>query len=395
MVQGRTYYFRATIDGELQFGRVRAVSKYAAQAQLMHQGACNVCISYRFLWQKNHQPKLTRAFILQLTKRLVQFLQSDFTLLQGLQMLEAECTPTQKIIIHGLGQKMKNGLAFHEALAYYPQSFSYYYRHITKAGEMSGKLPQLLQQWVDDEHRSAHLQKNVYKALSYPLFLLVTTFAISGFMLVSIIPTFAENYRQFGADLPAFTQMIMNLSAYLADTWHVLIGGLGAGIGFVYFGYRHWSRLRYGIDRALLWVPLLRYRLLARFFSVTVVLVDCGIPFVQALDVLRQVVGNDYFSNRLMRLKAAIVEGETMVQGFKKVGFFLPYTIQMVGVGEASGQIGKNFAQLSQTYQTLGIDATQRLLMWIEPILMLLIGTLVGGIIVAIYLPMFQLGNIF
>ena len=301
-------------------------------------------------------------------------------------------------MILGIKANIEAGNTFAESLGKYPLQFDDLFVNLVNAGEKSGALETLLDKIATYKEKTEAIKKKVKKALTYPAAVVVVAFIVTAILLIFVVPQFEELFQGFGADLPAFTQMVVNMSRAL-KTDGLLIGAIIVG-SFVAFIEAHQRsvRLQEFMDKVMLRVPvigdILYKSAVARFARTLATMFAAGVPLVDALDSVAGAAGNIVFYKGILRIKDGVSTGQQLQLCMTQSGLFPPMACQMIAIGEESGSLDAMAAKVADFYEAevdALVDALSSLL---EPMIMAILGVLVGGLVVAMYLPIFKMGAV-
>jgi len=375
-------------------GETRAPSLRLARAHLQQQG-----ISAARIRRQRHAP-FTRGISGQdmavFTRQLATMLAAGIPLVEALEMMSAASRhPRMAQMLAALAREIAHGAPMHEALERYPAAFDPLYRHLVRVGEGTGTLDSILERIASERERREQLKGRIVKALVYPATVLAMALVVCVVMLLYVVPQFEQTFRGMGAELPAFTQAIVQVSRWLGRWWWALLALLAlAGYALVYT-WRHSPGWRERIDRGLLRLPLLGSLLgkaaIARFARTLATTLQAGVPLVDALTLIAGATGNRVFAAASAQMVRDISGGGSLQRALNDSGLFPAMAVQMVAIGEEAGALDTMLHKLAGFHeQEVGntVDALSSLL---EPAIMLVIGILVGGLVIGMYLPVFNL----
>lgn len=316
-------------------------------------------------------------------------------LVQALETAAGQCAHERlRQTLHQVGRAVQAGHSLSDSLARHPHVFGRLYIHLTRAGEEAGVMGEVLLRLAGYLEKSAALRRKVHLALVYPAVVLVVAVAATTFLLTTIVPTFAEMFADFGSELPAPTRLVLRMSRFV--TQHFGAALLGLCLGVAGFGvFRRTARGAYVLDRFVLRVPLigplLLKNLVARFCRTLGTLLHSGVVLVDALGILAHTAGNRVVEREVVYLLHRVRRGSSLNQPLRKAGLFPEMVVQLIAVGEQTAELDRMLFHAADYYEQ-EVDAyVETLTSVIEPVLIVLIGLLLGGILVALYLPMFDL----
>jgi type IV pilus assembly protein PilC len=303
----------------------------------------------------------------------------------------------QKLVL-AIKTDIETGNALNVALAKHPLHFNDLYINLVEAGEHAGALETVLDKIATYQEKTEALKKKIRKALFYPAAVLAVAIIVTVILLLFVIPQFESLFQGFGADLPAFTQMVINLSRWTSDKgWLLLIVAVAGGVTFAYF-YKRSRPLRQRIDKLSLGIPvigpILRKAAIARFARTLATMFGAGVPLVEAMKSVAGATGNIIYQDAVLRMRDEIATGMRMQRAMENTGLFPNMVVQMIAVGEESGSLDEMASKVADFYEADVDAAVDGLSSLLEPLIMVILGTLVGGLVIAMYLPIFKLGAV-
>ncbi|MEO6925239.1 MAG: type II secretion system F family protein [Rhodanobacter sp.] len=304
-----------------------------------------------------------------------------------------------KNILLDVKQSIEGGSALHEALGRYPVQFDELYCNLVHAGETSGVLDTVLDTVATYKERTEALKKKIKKALFYPMMVLAVVFLVILIMLLFVVPVFAKTFQDAGAQLPAPTQLLVDASELMQHWWVVVIGVIvGTIVAFIYFKNRS-PKFAHFLDRVALKLPVMgnivRSSAIARVARTLGVTFRAGVPLVEALDAVAGATGSSVYGDAVRQMREDISVGHQLQLAMKQTGVFPNMVVQMTGIGEESGALDSMLFKVAEFYEEEVSNAVDTLSTLLEPIIMVVLGTIVGGIVIALYLPIFKLAGTF
>ena len=304
-----------------------------------------------------------------------------------------------KNILLDVKQNIEGGAALHEALAQYPVQFDELYCNLVHAGEASGVLDTVLDTVATYKERTEAIKKKIKKALFYPMMVLAVVFMVILIMLLYVVPVFAKTFEDAGAQLPAPTQMLVDASHVMQDYWMIVIGTIvGSIAAFIFFKKRS-PKFAHFLDRVALKLPVMgdivRNSAIARFARTLGVTFRAGVPLVEALDAVAGATGSIVYGDAVRQMRDDISVGHQLQLAMKQTGLFPNMVVQMTGIGEESGALDNMLFKVAEFYEEEVSNAVDTLSTLLEPIIMVVLGTIVGGMVIALYLPIFKLAGTF
>jgi type IV pilus assembly protein PilC len=334
------------------------------------------------------------------TRQFATMINAGLPLVQCLDILSKQTEKEDfRAVIAQTMREVEAGTTLAEALAKKENNkvFDELFVNMVEAGEAGGILDDILQRLATFIEKAEALKRKIQGAMVYPAVVMTVACLATAFMLIFIIPTFARMFTAFGGDLPLPTKIVMGLSSFLRSFWWVILGGI---VGFA-FGIRRYYSTERGhmqIDRLLLKVPVLgdviRKGAVARFTRTLGTLISSGVPILTGLEITARTAGNRVVQEAIMAARASIREGETISAPLKQSNVFPPMVVQMISVGEETGALDDMLTRIADFYDSEVDTAVDALTSLIEPVMIVFMGAVVGGMVIAMYLPMFKLINV-
>lgn len=388
-------------SGNKSKGKIDATTAAIAKAQLRKQGILTSRIakerSAGMFSAKNKPVKpVDIAFF---TRQMATMMRSGVPLLQGLE-ITAGGIEKQKLkdIVYEIKNDVNSGTDFSTSLTRHPQHFDDLYCNLVNAGEQSGALDAMLDRIATYKEKLESLKAKIKKALTYPTAVVVVGIIVSAILLVKVVPQFEDVFKSFGADLPAFTQFVINLSEMAQEWWWIALIAVAA-FGFAFQKARQKSaKFRDGVDKAILKIPVIGQILhnasIARFARTLSTTFAAGVPLVNALDSAAGASGNALYRDAILQIKNGVSTGQSLQNAVTMTGIFPNMTVQMIAIGEEAGSLEMMLEKIADFYEEQVDNAVDNLSSLLEPLIMVVLGVLVGGLVVAMYLPIFQLGQV-
>ncbi len=332
------------------------------------------------------------------TRQFATMINAGLPLVQCLEILSRQSTRKDfGAMIEQITSDVEAGSTLHEAMAKHPLAFDRLYTNMVGAGETGGILDDILARLATYIEKADSLKRKVKGALTYPAVVMFVAVGVTIFMLTAIIPTFAKMFGDFGQALPLPTQIVLVLSNFVRGFWWVMLLG-AAGLAFALKRYYATDRGHHHIDRLVLKVPVLGDVLLkagvARFTRTLGTLVSSGVPILNGLEITANTAGNIIIADAVMRTRASIGQGETIARPLAESKVFPPMVVQMIAVGEETGALDQMLGRIADFYDDEVDTSVAALTSVIEPVMIVVMGLIVGGMVVAMYLPMFSLINV-
>jgi type IV pilus assembly protein PilC len=384
----------AIIKGELS-GQNPALVK----AQLRKQGINPIKVRKKSISLFGGGKKIKPLDIALFARQMATMMKAGVPLLQSFDII-AEGVENQNMrkLVDELKQHVAAGNSFASALRTRPEHFDNLFCNLVEAGEQSGALETLLDRVATYKEKTEALKAKIKKAMNYPIAVIVVAVIVSCILLIKVVPQFESVFSSFGADLPAFTMFVIGISEGLQEWWFIfLIAVIGIGYGFVQAKQRS-EKFRNSIDRATLKAPIVGnivYKSsIARYARTLSTTFAAGVPLVEALDSVAGATGNVVFKDAIAKVKQDVTSGMQLNFSMRSTNVFPSLAIQMTAIGEESGALDTMLDKVASYYEAEVDNAVDGLTALMEPLIMSVLGVLVGGLIIAMYLPIFQLGNV-
>ena len=304
-----------------------------------------------------------------------------------------------KNILLDVKQSIEGGSSLHESLGRHPVQFDELYCNLVHAGEASGVLDTVLDTVATYKERTEALKKKIKKALFYPMMVLAVVFMVILIMLLYVVPVFAKTFEDAGAQLPAPTQMLVDASHFMQTWWLLVIGVVGGSIAAIVIGKKRSPKFAHFLDRVALKMPVMgaivRNSAIARFARTLGVTFRAGVPLVEALDAVAGATGSIVYGDGVRQMRDDISVGHQLQLAMKQTGLFPNMVVQMTAIGEESGALDNMLFKVAEFYEEEVENAVDTLSTLLEPLIMVVLGTLVGGMVIALYLPIFKLAGTF
>jgi type IV pilus assembly protein PilC len=333
------------------------------------------------------------------SRQLATMLTAGIPMVQAFEIIGVgHDKPAMQKLVLSIKQDIETGNALHVALGKHPLYFDDLFVNLVEAGEHAGALETVLEKIATYKEKTEALKKKIKKALFYPAAVLAVAVIVTVILLIFVIPQFESLFKGFGADLPAFTQMVINMSRWMQDNGWILLIIVGAAVfTFAYF-YKRSRPMRQFIDRMSLQMPvigpILKKAAIARFARTLATMFGAGVPLVEAMKSVAGATGNIVYQDAVMRMRDEISTGMRMQRAMENTGLFPNMVVQMIAVGEESGSLDEMASKVADFYEADVDAAVDGLSSLLEPLIMVILGVLVGGLVIAMYLPIFKLGAV-
>jgi len=380
-------------------GEMTGLNPALIKAQLRKQGINPTRVRKKSVSLFGKGKKIKPMDIALFTRQLATMMSAGVPLLQAFDIIgEGFDNPNMRKMVDDIKQDVAAGNSLANSLRKQPQYFDDLYCNLVDAGEQSGALETLLDRVATYKEKTEALKKKIKKAMTYPAAVVVVAVIVSAILLIKVVPQFQSVFEGFGAQLPAFTLFVIGISEILQEWWLLVLGGLFV-LGFVlrHF-YKKSEKFRDATDRGLLKIPLIGAILyksaIARYARTLATTFAAGVPLVDALDSVAGATGNVVFRNAVERIKADVSTGMQLNFSMRTTGVFSSMAIQMTAIGEESGSLDEMLSKVATFYEDEVDNMVDNLTTLMEPMIMAVLGVLVGGLIIAMYLPIFQLGSV-
>ena len=380
-------------------GELSGVSPALVKAQLRKQGINPQKVRKKSISLFSAGKKIKPMDIALFTRQMATMMKAGVPLLQSFDIIgEGFDNPNMRKLVDDLKQEVAAGNSFATSLRKKPQYFDELYCNLVDSGEQSGSLETLLDRVATYKEKTEQLKAKIKKAMNYPIAVIAVAVIVSAILLIKVVPQFQEVFANFGAELPAFTLMVIGLSELLQEWWYiVLVGMIGAAYAFKQAHSRS-QKFRNWFDRLMLKVPvvgdILYKSSVARFARTLSTTFAAGVPLVDALDSVAGATGNVVFRNATAKVKSDVSSGMQLNFSMRTTGTFPSMAVQMTAIGEESGSLDEMLAKVATFYEEEVDNMVDGLTALMEPMIMAVLGVLVGGLIIAMYLPIFQLGAV-
>ncbi len=330
------------------------------------------------------------------SRQIATMMKSGVPIVNALEIIAGgQKNPKMKVLVNSLKSEIEGGASIYEAMSKHPVQFDELYRNLVRAGEASGVLETVLETIASYKENMEAIKGKIKKALFYPATVIAVAIIVCAILLIFVVPVFREAFASYGADLPAFTNFVFGISEYVVKWWWLIAVIIGAAFAVFLFFYKRSLAMQHFIDRMILKLPVigqvLHHSAIARFSRTLGVTFAAGVPLVEALDSVAGATGNTVYERAVMKMKADVSVGYPVNMAMKQVDLFPHMVVQMTAIGEEAGALDAMLFKVAEFYEQEVDNAVDALSSLIEPLVMVIIGTLVGAIVIAMYLPIFKL----
>jgi type IV pilus assembly protein PilC len=333
------------------------------------------------------------------SRQMSIMMSSGVPLIQSFEIIgKGHENPAMQELIMAIKNDVEGGNTLVDALSKFPRQFDNLYCSLVNAGEQAGILETLLDKIATYQEKTEIIKSKIKKAMFYPAAIVVVSFIVTVILLLFVIPQFQSMFESFGGDLPALTQMVIDMSAWLQEFWYLLFGAIGA-TGYIFIQAKRRSvKFQELLDKIVLKAPvignILVKAIIARFARTLATMFAAGMPLVEAMDTVAGAAGNSVYTKAIMKMKAEVSTGTMLNQSMQAANLFPNMVVQMVAIGEEAGSVDTMLAKVADFYEAEVDDAVDGLSTLLEPIIMAFLGVVIGGLVIAMYLPIFKMGQV-
>lgn len=383
--------------GKKMKGEQQAKSANLLRAELRRQGITPTVVKPRkkALFGAAGK-KITAKEIAVFSRQLATMMKSGVPIVQSLEIIgNGNKNPKMKAMVDALRLDIEGGSSIYESMSKHPVQFDELYRNLVKAGETAGVLEVVLETIATYKENTEKLKGKIKKALFYPIIVIAVALLVSSILLIFVIPQFEAVFEGFGAELPAFTQMIVAASDFLVQWWWlallIIVGSITALIAL----YKRSPTMQHMVDRMVLKIPvigqIMHNAAIARFARTLAITFAAGVPLVEALDIVAGATGNTVYEKAVLEIKDDVSVGFPVNMAMKQVNLFPHMVVQMTAIGEEAGALDTMLVKVAEFYEEEVNNAVDALSSMLEPLIMVFIGVVVGGMVIGMYLPIFKL----
>ena len=382
--------------GKIVRGEQRASSEAVVNATLRRQGIIVTKVSKQGL---RGGGKVTEKDVALFTRQLATMMKSGVPLLQTFEIVgRGHENPSVGKLLIDIKTDVETGSSLSQAFRKFPLHFDQLYCNLVAAGEQAGILETLLDRLASYKEKMLAIKSKIKSALFYPVAIIVVAFIITAVIMIFVIPAFKQVFTSFGADLPAPTLFVMAISDYFVQYWWAIFGSIGGGLYAFFYSWKRSVAVQIAMDRLLLRVPvfgsLVRKSVIARWTRTLSTMFAAGVPLVESLDSVGGAAGNYVYKLATKQIQSEVSTGASLTASMQNTQLFPNMVVQMVAIGEESGSLDAMLGKVADFFEEEVDDAVDALSSLMEPIIMVVLGTLIGGMVVAMYLPIFKLGAV-
>ncbi|HEY2255858.1 MAG TPA: type II secretion system F family protein [Variovorax sp.] len=383
-------------NGKTVRGEIRAAGENQVQAALRRQGVLTTKIKKRRTRSgRAIKPKDIALF----TRQLATMMKAGVPLLQSFDIVgRGNTNPSVARLLNDIRSDVETGTSLSAAFRKFPKYFDNLYCNLVEAGEAAGILEELLDRLAVYMEKTEAIKSKIKSALMYPTSVLVVAFVVVAVIMIFVIPAFKQVFSSFGADLPAPTLIVMAISEFFVSYWWLIFGVVGGGIYFFFQAWRRNERMQKVMDRLLLKLPifgsLIDKSCVARWTRTLATMFAAGVPLVEALDSVGGAAGNSVYADATVKIQQEVSSGTSLTAAMTNANLFPSMVIQMTAIGEESGSIDHMLGKAADFYESEVDEMVAGLSSLMEPIIIVFLGVIIGGIVISMYLPIFKLGQV-
>ena len=383
-------------NGRVVKGEMRAGGESVVAASLRRRG---VMVSKIKKQSFSRGRKITNKDLALFTRQLSTMLRAGVPLMQSFDIVgRGHANPSMARLMNDIRMDIETGTSLNQAFRKYPIYFDALFCNLVAAGEQAGILETLLDRLAMYQEKTLALKGKIKKALFYPVSIIMVAILVTAVIMIFVIPSFKNVFTSFGADLPAPTLIVIAMSDFFVKYWYIVFGLLFGGIYFLMQAWRRSPKVQAIVDRSLLKLPVLGEMLqkasIARWSRTLATTFAAGVPLVEALDSVGPASGNYVYKEATKSVQTEVNVGTSLAQAMQNTGVFPTMAVQMTQIGEESGSLDSMLSKVADYYEREVDETVDALASLMEPMIMVILGTVIGGIVIAIYLPIFKLGQV-
>ena len=382
--------------GKVVRGEQRATTEAVVSATLRRQGILVTKISKQRMGSGG---KVTEKDVALFTRQLATMMKAGVPLLQTFEIVgRGHENPAVSKLLLDIKSDVETGSSLSQAFRKFPLHFDQLYCNLIGAGEQAGILEALLDRLANYKEKMIAIKSKIKAALFYPVAIIIVAFIITCVIMIFVIPAFKEVFKSFGADLPAPTLIVMAISDFFVEYWWAIFGSIGGGLYAFFYAWKRSEAMQFTMDRILLRVPLfgplVKKSVIARWTRTLSTMFAAGVPLVESLDSVAGAAGNYVYKVATKQIQSEVSTGTSLTSAMQNSQIFPNMVTQMVAIGEESGALDSMLGKVADFFEAEVDDAVDALSSLMEPIIMVVLGTLIGGMVIAMYLPIFKLGAV-
>jgi len=381
--------------GKLVKGEMRAGGQHVVLSALRRQGISQGKVKRQ---RAGMGGKVSEKDVTFFTRQMATMMKAGVPLLQAFDIVgKGHANPAVSKLLMDIKGDVETGTSLSAAFRKYPLHFDALFCNLVGAGEAAGILDSLLDRLATYKEKILAIKSKIKAALFYPISIIVVAFVITAIIMIFVIPAFKDLFTNFGADLPAPTLFVMSISDFFVEWWWAIFGGTGFGLWFFFYTWKRSLRMQQVLDRLFLKIPvfgeLIRKATIARWTRTLSTMFAAGVPLVEALESVGGASGNYVYLTATKQIQAEITTGTALTVAMQNSGVFPSMVVQMTSIGEESGSLDAMLSKVADFFENEVDDAVDALSSLMEPMIMVVLGVLIGGMVIAMYLPIFKMGN--
>ena len=383
-------------SGKTVKGELRAASQTIVNATLRKQGILVTKVKKKSF---SSGKKITDKDITLFTRQLATMMKAGVPLLQSFEIVsKGQANPSVSKLIQDIRTDIETGSSLNQAFRKFPLYFDALFCNLVAAGEQAGILEDLLTRLAVYKEKTQAIKGKIKSALFYPVSILVVAFVVTSVIMIWVVPAFKETFKSFGADLPGPTLVVMGISDFFVKYWYLIFGSVGASIYLFFQAWRRSPQVQKFMDKTLLRAPVfgdvIRKATVARWTRTLSTMFAAGVPLVESLDSVGGASGNIVYLEATKKIQTEVSTGTSLTNAMQNANVFPSMVTQMVAIGEESGALDAMLSKVADFYEAEVDEAVESLSSLMEPLIMAILGVLIGGMVIAMYLPIFKLGAV-
>jgi type IV pilus assembly protein PilC len=382
--------------GKTVRGELRAGGEAIVNVTLRRQGVLVTKVKKKVY---RSGKKITEKDIALFTRQLATMMKAGVPLLQSFEIVgKGHANPSMGKLIMDLRGDIETGTSLNNAFRKYPLYFDPLFCNLVGAGEQAGILEELLSRLATYKEKTIAIKAKIKSALMYPISIIAIAFIVTAVIMIWVVPAFKAVFESFGANLPTPTLVVMGISDFFVRWWYLIFGGIGAGLYFFFQSWKRSVKMQHTMDRLLLKAPIfgpvVRKATIARWTRTLATMFSAGVPLVEALDSVGGASGNNVYLEATRKIQTEVSSGTSLTVAMQNANVFPTMVTQMVAIGEESGALDAMLGKVADFFEDEVDEAVAGLSSLMEPIIMVILGTIIGGLVIAMYLPIFKLGSV-
>lgn len=383
--------------GKIIKGEIRASGEAVVNATLRRQGITVTKVKKQSGFAS--KGRITEKDITLFTRQLATMMKAGVPLLQAFDIVgKGHSNPQVSKLLADIKADVETGSSLSASFRKYPLYFDNLFCNLVGAGEQAGILDTLLDRLATYKEKILAIKGKIKSALVYPISIIVVAFVITAVIMIFVIPAFKELFSSFGSELPTPTLIVMNISDIFVEWWWAIFGSIGFALWFFFYTWKRSEKMQHTMDRLMLQMPifgsLIRKATIARFSRTLSTMFAAGVPLVEALDSVAGASGNRVYYDATKRIQSEISTGTSLTVAMQNVDVFPNMVLQMTAIGEESGALDSMLSKVADFYEAEVDDAVAAISSLMEPVIMVVLGGLIGGLVIAMYMPIFKLGQV-